>query len=117
MAERAEHSGSGDGEPAPVQTWVTTTHLLERLRDFDESAWDEVCERFRRPVIEYGKKVPEIRTVTDWMDMQRGYNESVWSNVQESMKARGDLLRETYEQANELITAAFAAEPPEKPSA
>jgi RNA polymerase sigma factor (sigma-70 family) len=35
--------------------WVTTTRLLEDLRESDETAWEQFVERFRRPIVRFAR--------------------------------------------------------------
>ncbi|HEY3246021.1 MAG TPA: hypothetical protein VGM03_21985 [Phycisphaerae bacterium] len=37
--------------------WVTTSTILERLRDFnDRSMWNRFCTRFRRPLVAFARR-------------------------------------------------------------
>jgi RNA polymerase sigma-70 factor (ECF subfamily) len=38
-------------------SWVTTTLLLKRLEDFQDSAWLQFEARFRRPLLKYARQV------------------------------------------------------------
>ena len=55
------HHGVGVGDDGSeawsLATWRTTTILLERLRDFDDAAWEEFVERFRDPVVRFGMRL------------------------------------------------------------
>ena len=37
--------------------WLTTTLVLDRLRDSDEEAWRHLTDRFRRPLLAFGRKM------------------------------------------------------------
>ncbi len=40
-----------------VDTWKTTTILLERLQDADDDAWNEFAARFRDPITRFARKL------------------------------------------------------------
>jgi RNA polymerase sigma-70 factor (ECF subfamily) len=40
-----------------VDTWKTTTILLERLQDADDAAWNEFSARFRDPITRFARKL------------------------------------------------------------
>lgn len=37
--------------------WITTTILLDRLRDFDDTVWDQFIGRFRGPLIDFARRL------------------------------------------------------------
>lgn len=40
-----------------MQSWQTTTILLNRLRDLDDDAWTAFVERFRAPITRFARKL------------------------------------------------------------
>ena len=59
---------------------------------------------------EFGSRLPEVKDVTSFVELQREYAQQLWSGAQESFKTRGELLRETVEQAGTTFRDAFQPE-------
>ncbi|MCP5178626.1 MAG: phasin family protein [Pseudomonadales bacterium] len=66
---------------------------------------------------EFGKKLPEVRDVQSFLDLQRTYAETLWSNTQETFKARGELVKEAVEANTSVWRDAFQAAKPEAANA
>lgn len=65
----------------------------------------------------YAEKLPEIKDVSSFMELQREYGEVVWKGFAEGLKANGEVLREAAESAGEALRGAFAADEPQAPKA
>jgi GTP-dependent phosphoenolpyruvate carboxykinase len=59
----------------------------------------------------YAQKLPEIREVGAFVELQRDYGQSLWEGVREDFKARGDIVRTAVEQTGTLVRGAFGSEP------
>ncbi|MDH3644926.1 MAG: phasin family protein [Gammaproteobacteria bacterium] len=59
---------------------------------------------------EYAQKLPEIRDISTFVELQRDYGQNVWEGLQEDMKARGSIVREAVEQTGGLFRGVFNAE-------
>lgn len=46
---------------------------------------------------EFATRLPEVRDVQSFVELQREYGEHLWKNTQEVMKTRGEMLREAFE--------------------
>jgi hypothetical protein len=55
------------------------------------------------------KKIPELREVSAYIELQRGYNKSLWTGVQSAFRTRGEMVREAVEQSGNIIRGAFDA--------
>lgn len=58
----------------------------------------------------YVEKLPEIREVGAFVELQRDYGQSLWEGVREDFKARGDIVRTAVEHTGSLIRGAFSSE-------
>ena len=59
---------------------------------------------------DYAQKLPEIRDISAFVELQRDYGQTLWEGVQEDLSARGTIVREAVEQTGGLIRSAFSSE-------
>lgn len=58
---------------------------------------------------EYLQKLPEIREMGAFVELQRDYGQNLWKGMQEDLKARGEILREAVEETGGVFRTAFSA--------
>ncbi len=58
----------------------------------------------------YMEKLPEVRDVSTFVELQRDYGQTLWEGMQADLRARGDIVRETVEQSGGLVRGVFSAE-------
>jgi GTP-dependent phosphoenolpyruvate carboxykinase len=83
---------------------------VDTVRKFAELS----SENFRRYMElnqNYAQKLPEIREVGAFVELQRDYGQSLWEGVREDFKARGDIVRTAVEHTGTLVRGAFGSEP------
>ena len=59
---------------------------------------------------EFASKLPEIKDVSSFVELQRDYGQAVWEGIQDSWKARGEVVREAVENAGSLVRDSFSTE-------
>ncbi len=59
---------------------------------------------------DYAQKLPEIRDISAFVELQGDYGQTLWEGVQEDLSARGTIVREAVEQTGGLIRSAFRPE-------
>ncbi len=59
---------------------------------------------------DYAQKLPEIRDISTFVELQRDYGQNLWEGVQEDLSTRGTIVREAVEQTGSLIRSAFISE-------
>ncbi len=59
---------------------------------------------------EYAQKLPEIRDISAFVELQRDYGQNVWQGVQEDLSARGTIVREVLEQTGGLVRSVFSSD-------
>lgn len=59
---------------------------------------------------EFGKKLPEIRDVTSFVELQREYGEGLWKNVRESGETQVGILRSALEETGDAVRSVFTPE-------
>ena len=60
---------------------------------------------------EFAKKLPEIKDVSSFVELQRDYGQAVWEGVQSNWTAGGEVVREAVENAGSLVRDTFTPEP------
>lgn len=58
----------------------------------------------------YVEKLPEVRDVSSFVELQRDYGQQLWEGVQADVKARTEIVREAVEQTGSLVRGVFSAE-------
>ncbi len=58
----------------------------------------------------YTEKLPEIRDLGTFMELQREYNETLWNGVRESVKEQTELLKTAMEDTGKAFQDAFQGE-------
>ncbi|MXX28429.1 MAG: phasin family protein [Gammaproteobacteria bacterium] len=87
------------------------TGTLRRLAELQTEGVQKVFETNRT----FAEKLPEVKDITSFMELQREYGEAMWNGFTEGMKANGEVLKEAVESAGELLRGAFATEEPKAP--
>jgi hypothetical protein len=59
---------------------------------------------------DYLQKLPEVRELSAFVELQRDYGQTLWQGIQDDVKARGEIIRGAVEQTGAVIRGAFSAE-------
>ena len=90
------------------------TQWIQKIAEFDGQNFQKYVEMGQ----EYVQKLPEVRDIQSFVDLQRSYGETLWSSTQEVVQGRTELVREAFEANGAVITEAFSpAEEAPKPKA
>ncbi len=91
--------------------------LSRDLFELNSSTWTRITElsseNFRKYLElnqDFAGKLPEVRDVSTFVDMQREYGKNLWEGVQADWTARGEIVREAVEQTGSLVRGAFNSE-------
>ena len=87
------------------------TGTLRRLAELQTEGVQKVFETNRT----FAEKLPEVRDITAFMELQREYGEAMWNGFTEGVKENGKVLREAVESAGELVRGAFTTEESKAP--
>lgn len=83
---------------------------VDTVRKFAELSSDNF-RKYMELNQHYVEKLPEVREVSAFVELQRDYGQSLWEGVRDDFKARGDIVRTAVEQTGTLIRGAFGSEP------
>ena len=89
------------------------TGTLRRLAELQTNGVRQYFETNRA----FAEKLPGIKDVSTFMELQREYGEAVWKGFTEGLKANGEVLQEAAESAGELLRSTFVADEPKAPKA
>ena len=88
--------------------------LGRELFELNVATWQRVAElnaeSFRKYVEtnqSFVEKLPEVKDLSGFVSLQREYGETLWNGAQDVLKTRGEILRETTEQAGKLFRGAY----------
>lgn len=56
---------------------------------------------------EFAKRLPEVRDISSFVELQREYGQTLWSDVQSNLRENGSVLREAVEHTGKAIRTAF----------
>ena len=79
---------------------------FQKIAEFDTANFQKYVEYNQ----EMASRLPEVRDVQSFTELQREYGETLWNGAQEAMQARSDMLREATTAAGEVVKGAFTVE-------
>ncbi len=59
---------------------------------------------------EFGQKLPEVRDITSFVELQREYGETLWSNYQQAAQAQSEILKSAVEETGNAVRQVFATQ-------
>ncbi len=92
------------------------TEWFRKIAEFDGQNFQKYVDMNQ----EFAQRLPQIRDIQGFVDLQREYGEALWNNTQEVFKARNDMLREAMDANGEVMRGAWSTEEPvaeKKPAA
>ncbi len=58
---------------------------------------------------EFAGRIPEITSVTDYLGLQREYNETLWNSARSAVETQAGVIREALAGTRDAVATAFAA--------
>jgi predicted metal-binding protein len=58
----------------------------------------------------FGQRLPEVRDVATFVELQREYGATLWSNIKESTQSQASILKAAVEETGEAVRKVFTAE-------
>jgi hypothetical protein len=56
---------------------------------------------------EFGQKLPEIRDVSSFVELQREYGETLWGNVRQAGESQTEILKSAVEETGNAVRKVF----------
>ena len=93
------------------------TSLGKSLYEINTSTIKEIAELQRENIStyfntnrEFAKRLPEITSFTDFMGLQKEYNETLWNNARGAVEAQTAIVKEAFSGTRDAVKLAFTAE-------
>ncbi len=98
--------------------------ILERQTDFsrtlfeiNQNTFQELSQSTQENIVKYfelnsefSQKLPDVSDVTTFMELQREYGETFWSNVREATRSQAGILKSAVEETGTALRKVFATE-------
>jgi len=88
--------------------------LGKSLYEINTSTMSHMFELSRKNIEQYvetnrafGEKLPEVREISAFFNLQREYGETLWNNARVAVEAQNELLTGAFNDTREAITTAF----------
>ena len=93
------------------------TELGKSLYEINTSTVSEIAAMSRKNIEQYfavnrafGEKLPEVREVSTFMNLQREYSETLWNNAREAVEAQTAVFQGAFAETREAFKAAYTQE-------
>lgn len=93
------------------------TELGRSLYEINTNTMSEMAELSRKNIETYlevnrsfGEKLPEIREMTAFFDLQREYGETLWNNAREAIESQNAILQSAFSETRDAFKTAFTTE-------
>ena len=91
--------------------------LGKSLYEINTSTLSNMAELSRKNIEQYfevnktfGQKLPEVREISTFMELQREYGETLFNNAREAMEAQTEILKSAFSDTREAFESAFKTE-------
>ncbi len=81
------------------------------VRKFFELGGEELRKVWERNQ-EFAQKLPEVRDISTFVELQREYGQSVWEDVKSAVQSRVEIMKDAVEQSGDLIRNVFNTDTP-----
>ena len=93
------------------------TNLGKSLYEINTSTIKEIAELQRENISRYfntnsafAKRLPEITSISDFLGLQKEYNDTLWSNARGAVEAQTEIVKGAFSGTRDAVKVAFAAE-------
>jgi hypothetical protein len=63
----------------------------------------------------FGERLPEVKSVSDFLELQREYGQTLWTNARTAFESQNEIVRSAIEDTTEAFKDAFKVEAEEAP--
>lgn len=81
---------------------INTTTLKELV-----SLQRENVEKYFETNRTFGERLPEVKSVSDFIALQREYGETLWNNTREAVETQTDIVRGAFAETTDALKTAF----------
>ena len=87
------------------------THVLQDMTSLQRENLEKYFETNRT----YGERLPEIKSISDFLGLQREYGETLMTNAREAFETQNEIVKTAFEDTSAAFRTAFTAEAEEAP--
>jgi len=81
----------------------------QAVRRMAELAGEDM-QKFFETNQNFASRLPEVKDINGFFELQREYGEALYSEVSERLQTRGEVIREAVERGGEVLRGAFNPE-------
>ena len=59
---------------------------------------------------DFSKRLPEVNDISSFVELQREYNETLWSGIKDSTKGQVEVIKTAVEESGDAVRKAFTVE-------
>ncbi len=59
---------------------------------------------------DFGQKLPEVRDISGFVELQKEYGETLWGNVREATESQTQIMKSAVEETGNAVRKAFASD-------
>lgn len=59
---------------------------------------------------DFSKRLPEVNDISSFVELQREYNETLWTGIKDTTKGQVDVIKTAVEESGEAVRKAFTVE-------
>lgn len=82
------------------------TNTLKELVSLQRENVEKYFETNRN----FGERLPEVKSLSDFLNLQREYGETLWSNTREAVESQNEIFKSAFQDTAEAMKAAFSPE-------
>ncbi|MFT5098570.1 MAG: hypothetical protein ACI9HY_000679 [Planctomycetaceae bacterium] len=108
----------------PITIWMKIMNMIEKqvemgraLFEINQNTFQELARTSQDNLKKYfelnstfSKRIPEVTDVTGFVELQREYNETLWTGVKDTTRGQVDMLKTAVEETGVAVRKAFTVE-------
>lgn len=59
---------------------------------------------------DFSKRLPEVKDISSFVELQREYNETLWTGIKDTTRGQVDVIKTAVEESGEAMRKAFTVE-------
>ncbi|XOV90414.1 MAG: phasin family protein [Pseudomonadota bacterium] len=79
------------------------TNTLKELANLQKENVEKYFETNRS----FGERLPEVKSVSDFLALQREYGETLWNNTREAVETQTEIVRGAFAETTDALKTAF----------
>jgi hypothetical protein len=108
----------------PITIWMKIMNMIEKqvemgraLFEINQNTFQELARTSQDNLKKYfelnstfSKRIPDVTDVTSFVELQREYNETLWTGIKDTTRGQVDMLKTAVEETGVAVRKAFTVE-------